>query len=84
MLNLDTLPPRLRRAEASEYLLRRHGIKRTVGTLAWLACEGGGPRFRRVGAWPLYDVPDLDKWAEEIMSEPVGSTSELPERGAAA
>ena len=77
MLDLENLPPRLRRVEAAEYLQRRHGIKRTPGTLAWLACHGGGPRFRRVGYWPHYDIADLDQWAADKMSRPVSSTSEL-------
>ena len=68
---------RLRRAEASTYLLENHGIRRAVGTLAKLAVVGGGPRFRVAGRTPLYEPDDLDAWAESILSPLVGSTTEL-------
>ena len=68
---------RLRRFEAAEYLRSTHGIHRTVGTLAKLAVTGGGPRFRVAGRTPLYDIAELDAWAESILSPTVGSTSEL-------
>jgi hypothetical protein len=78
MTNTDTLPPRLKRAEASAYLRAKHGISRTVGTLAKLAVVGGGPSFRKLGTRSVvYDVADLDAWAASIMSKPVSSTSEL-------
>ncbi len=76
MLNLECLPPRLNRAEASEYLLERHGIRRTVGTLNKLACIGGGPTFRKAGLRRVvYDVVELDRWANSIISKPLASTS---------
>jgi hypothetical protein len=78
---MDAAPDRpLNRKEATEYLLKRHGIRRTTGTLAKLAVIGGGPAFRRAGRIPLYDPPDLDAYAAEITSPPVRSTSELPRR----
>ena len=39
----------LNRREASQYLLEHHGIKRAPGTLAKLACLGGGPLYRLAG-----------------------------------
>jgi|GEM_PF-5325987 len=61
MLDLENIPPRLKRTEASIYLMRRHGISRTPGTLAVL---GGGPSFRKVGSRTvLYDVEALEAWA---------------------
>ncbi|NKB83743.1 helix-turn-helix transcriptional regulator [Brucella grignonensis] len=76
MIDLDRLPPRLKRSEASEYLLQRHGVSRTCGTLAKLACHGGGPAFRKVGARTvLYDVAELDRWVKEMLGDPVCSTS---------
>ncbi len=73
---------RLRRSEAATYLLETHGIRRAVGTLAKLAVIGGGPRFRVAGRTPLYEPPDLDAWADSILSPTVSSTSELREHRA--
>ena len=69
--------PRLRRDEASSYLLERHGIERKPATLAKLASIGGGPLFQKAGRFPLYSPTDLDAWAMSLLSEPVRSTSEL-------
>jgi hypothetical protein len=74
----------LRRAEASAYLLERHGLSRTAATLAKLAVTGGGPPFRKANRTPIYDPADLDRWVASITSSPVRSTSELrAERGGA-
>lgn len=70
----------LRRAEASAYLLEKHGIQRKPATLAKLAVLGGGPTFRRAGRVPLYSAADLDEFAAKITSAPVQSTSELGDR----
>ena len=67
----------LRRSEASDYLLERHGVRRSVQTLAKLAVVGGGPVFRRASRAPLYCPDDLDEWVESILSRPVRSTAEL-------
>jgi hypothetical protein len=67
---------RLRRKQASAYLLEKHGIPRAPGTLAKLATIGGGPPFSHVGKIPLYDPNDLDEWALSVLSGPVRSTSE--------
>lgn len=73
----DVSPPRLTRTGASAYLMERHGISRTPGTLAKLAVIGGGPKFRKIGLRQvLYDVAALDEWALSVLSEPLGSTSE--------
>ena len=69
----------LRRAEAARYLQERYGAY-TVQTLAKLACVGGGPVYRKMGAYPVYRPADLDAWAEARMSAPVASSSELPSR----
>ena len=68
--------PRLRRVEASQYLLEKHGLSRKPTTLAKMATCGGGPRFRHDGRAVLYDVADLDEYARASLSEPVASTSE--------
>lgn len=67
----------LRRFEAANHLLEKHGISRTVGTLAKLAVIGGGPPFRVAGRTPLYAIEDLDAWAESLLSPLIRSTSEL-------
>lgn len=65
----------LRRAPAAEYVQARYGFC-TAGTLAKLAVVGGGPRFRKIGKWPVYTPEDLDAWAQSKISQPVSSTSE--------
>lgn len=78
MTELTNTPPRLKRADVPAYLLARHGITRTAGTLAKLAVVGGGPAFRKVGTRTvLYDTSDIDTWAVSLLSAPVSSTSEL-------
>jgi hypothetical protein len=77
MLDLENLPPSLRRRDAAEYLFRRHGIKLAPATFAWLATRGGGPRFQKDGAWPIYPIKELDAWAAKRLSPLVASTSEL-------
>ena len=74
---------RLNRREASRYLEREWGIKRTVTTLAKLACLGGGPRFQKDGRIPLHTEEWLDEWAREQLGPPVLSTSELKTMAAA-
>ncbi len=66
----------LRRSKAAVYLQERYGAY-TADTLAKLACVGGGPPFRKLGAFPIYTPDDLDQWALARMSKQVRSTSEL-------
>jgi len=54
----------IRRSEAAKYLKDNYGVG-TTGTLAKLACIGGGPSFRKLGRFPLYTKEDLDNWANE-------------------
>ncbi|MFN3722274.1 MAG: DNA-binding protein [Paracoccaceae bacterium] len=65
----------LRRVPAAEYVKERYGFC-TAGTLARLAVIGGGPRYRKIGKWPVYTPEDLDAWAQSKISQPVSSTSE--------
>jgi len=69
-------PAYLRRHQAAEYLQERYGAY-TTETLAKLACVGGGPKFRKLGRFPVYTPADLDAWAVSRMSPPVSSTAEL-------
>ena len=68
--------PRLRRVEASKYLLEIHGIERKPATLAKYATMGGGPDFQKAGRVPLYTPAGLDAWADSMLSAMVSSTSE--------
>jgi hypothetical protein len=67
---------RLRRSDASNYLREKWGISRAPATLAKLACVGGGPRFESANRVPLYPEPELDAWAESILSPLRSSTSD--------
>lgn len=68
--------PRLRRSEVPAYLNDKHGIPIAVATLNKMASIGGGPPMRYAGRIPLYDVGDLDAWAEARLSARVHSTAE--------
>lgn len=68
---------RMRRGEASAYLLEQHGIHRKPNTLAKLACIGGGPVFQKDGRIPLYTPKWLDEYAERVLSSPMRSTSDI-------
>ena len=69
----------LRRAEAAAYVHGRYGFPCSKGWLAKLATTGGGPTYRKAGKFPIYDVDDLDSWAQNRISEPLRSTSVLAE-----
>jgi hypothetical protein len=74
---MNTSQPRLRRTEASQYLLEKWGIERTPGTLAKIACcSSSGPRFQHAGRIPLYPISELDAWAQLILSPLKSSTSD--------
>lgn len=72
---MDT-PTYLRRHQAANFLQANYGFG-TTETLAKLACVGGGPRFRKLGRFPVYTKDDLDDWAKSRLSEPVTSTAEF-------
>jgi hypothetical protein len=69
-------PRRYRRADASTYLREVWCIDRKPSTLAKLACLGGGPRFEHAGRTPLYPEPELDAFAQSILSGLKSSTSD--------
>jgi len=69
--------PRLRRREASEYLMAVYGLPIAVATLAKWATLGGGPAFNKCGVTPLYPVVELDAWALQRLGKVVRSTSEV-------
>ena len=69
----------LRRDKAADFLQANYGFG-TVETLAKLACIGGGPRFRKLGRFPVYTADDLQAWAMARLSDPVASTAEYAEQ----
>lgn len=76
-LPLALRKPRLRRWEASQYLLLVYGMTVAPATLAKYASVGGGPSFHRANRIPLYPTVELDRWAEGRLGRLVASTSEL-------
>jgi hypothetical protein len=69
----------LRRPAAGEYLQSRYGFCGGK-SLGRLASEGGGPLFHKVGRSVIYKKSDLDKWAAEMLGQPVSSTAEAKAR----
>ena len=72
----------LRRAQAGEYLKSKWGAF-CAGTLATLAVRGGGPRFQKMGRYPVYTREALDEWAASRLSRPVANTAEARAANAA-
>ena len=66
----------LSRREASDYLLERWGIRHAPGTLATLACVGGGPAYRLARKLAIYEPPALDEYAKRIISAPAVTRTE--------
>ncbi|MGO4667703.1 helix-turn-helix transcriptional regulator [Bosea sp. 2RAB26] len=73
----------LDRREASRYLFDRYGIRRAPGTLAKLACIGGGPLYRHAGQLAIYDVPALDEYAAQLTTAPAPNSKAHAARRAA-
>lgn len=71
----------LRRDEAAAYIRDTYNLPCAKTYLDVLASVGGGPAFRRIGRWPVYERVDLDTWAHQRMTPKVTSTAAL--RGAA-
>ena len=71
-----TQPKFLRRKDAANYLREKYNYG-SEKMLAKEACVGGGPRFRKIGRFPIYTLEDLDEYALGKMSGLVRSTSEL-------
>jgi hypothetical protein len=76
-------PARMRRKQASEYLLEQHGVSLSPATLAKLAVIGGGPSFRKDGPFPLYERGGLDTFADARLGPLRTSTSDAGQQIAA-
>ena len=70
----------MRRKVASEYLFEVHGISLSPATLAKLAVKGGGPKYWKDGAFPLYGPEYLDEFAVARLGKLRRSTSDHQER----
>jgi hypothetical protein len=66
----------LTRAEAADYLTER-GLPITKATLQKVATTGGGPLYQIFGNRALYTEANLDGWADEKLSAPRRSTSDV-------
>jgi hypothetical protein len=66
------IPMRLDTAGAARYLREKHGIPIEEKTLRNRRAAGNhhGPACRYFGVRPLYDVPELDRWAQEDALQP--------------
>lgn len=73
----DTPEKHLFPPAASDYLLRNHGIRHTVPTLASKRTLGNGPEFQKAGPAVIYTPAGLDRYAERYLSARVTSTAEL-------
>jgi hypothetical protein len=71
-----------RRKSAAEYIRTVYNIPCSEATLSTWATRGGGPVYSRVGNAALYPEDGLDEWADEKLSRPRRSTSELREQPA--
>jgi len=71
--------PLLRRKQAARFLADTWGIPISHQTLAKLAVTGGGPAYRKAGRIPLYDVAELDAWAQRKLGPIRRSTSDRKE-----
>lgn len=65
----------MRRGEAAQYLQDQVQAY-TASTLAKLATIGGGPRFQKVGRFPVYTVEALDEWLAAKTGPIVSNTAE--------
>jgi hypothetical protein len=72
---MTTAPRFMRRKDAGAYLKTKYGFG-AFGTLSKYAVIGGGPAYVLNGRTPLYEVSELDRWAESKLSGPKASTSD--------
>ena len=74
---------RLHRKEAAQYLTEVWSVKRGVGYLQQIAAVGHdrhghrGPAFQMAGRFPVYQIEDLDLYAQRVLGPRVNSTAEL-------
>jgi hypothetical protein len=69
------------RGDAAQYIRTTYGVKCSPGTLAKMAVDGTGPAFRHWGDAVVYEVDDLDSWAQARLSPKVHRPPALPRAG---
>lgn len=75
---MENLTVRLfRRTEAAAYVVAKWGVPLSPNTLAKLAVIGGGPPYRVIFRYPLYEAADLDHWVFSRLSRKRRSTSDV-------
>lgn len=62
----------LDRNEAAAYLTSQ-GLRISKATLQKFATVGGGPSYQRFGHRVVYQLSELDSWAQSKLSVPHGS-----------
>jgi hypothetical protein len=81
----EAWPPRMRTGQAARYLTEVHGLPSQEKTLRNWRSTGRGPTCQYYGTLPLYDRPELDRWAENDAlkpESPTGRTRRLARQGA--
>lgn len=63
-------PRRMETEVAAEYVRNEHGIPVEATTLANMRAQRRGPKPEYFGWKPLYDIQELDRWAEEDALQP--------------
>lgn len=62
--------PLLRTPEACDYLLKKHGIRRSPKTITKERHEGTGPAFHLIGSRSIgHTTAALDEYAERLISK---------------
>lgn len=77
MTNIPVDPNAKLSSKQTAAALTEAGYKTADPTLATKRSRGGGPPFQLYGRKPLYTWSTALKWAEDRLSKPVHSTSEL-------
>lgn len=65
----------INREEAAQYLTEQRGLTVSKNTLQKWVTTGGGPAYRRFGKRAVYQIQDLNEWAERKLSAPRLSSS---------
>jgi len=70
------------RKAAAARIFERWGYKISGQTLAKLACNGGGPPYRKIGSQTVYADDECDAWVQRRLSPLMRSTSDVTSDGA--
>lgn len=62
--------------DAAAYVRNKYGRPCSANLLTKLSCRGGGPIFRKISRFRVYETQWLDDWVKAQIGPPVRSTSE--------